>query len=105
MTPRTPKKVAEKLQKSLSWVYAHAEELGGVRIGGSWFFTEEGLEVAFQIKRQEGLARTSTNSGKAVSGRFSHQASGRRLGSKKKTGITTRDPEQDPDRHGLGRFL
>ena len=43
-----PKEIASRLQKSLGWVYAHAGELGASKIGGSYIFTEEGLEDAIQ---------------------------------------------------------
>jgi hypothetical protein len=35
-------------KKSLRWIYDHAPELGGVKIGGSWLFTMEGLNSALQ---------------------------------------------------------
>jgi hypothetical protein len=45
------KEVAKRLDKSLGWVYLNAMALGGTKIGGSWIFTEEGLENA--LLRQE----------------------------------------------------
>ena len=44
----TPEAVAVRFDKSVKWVYKHAPELGGSKIGGSWFFTEGGLSDALQ---------------------------------------------------------
>jgi hypothetical protein len=44
----TPEMVATRFRKSVKWVYNHAKELGGSKIGGSWFFTERGLSSAIQ---------------------------------------------------------
>lgn len=46
----TPKEIADLLGKSTSWVYDNASKLGGVKIGGSWIFTEEGLKAVLQAK-------------------------------------------------------
>lgn len=40
--------ITDRLRVSRAWVYAHADQLGGVRIGGKVFFTEEGLANALQ---------------------------------------------------------
>jgi hypothetical protein len=48
----TPKDIAQRLKKSERWVYTHADELGGAKIGGSWFFTEGRIEDALQRKRK-----------------------------------------------------
>jgi hypothetical protein len=48
MTILQPTEIAKRLAKSKRWLYDHALELGAVRIGSSWFFTEGGLEDAFQ---------------------------------------------------------
>jgi len=48
----SPSEVSKLLHKSLRWVYHHAPELGASRIGGSWIFTEEGLNDALQRARQ-----------------------------------------------------
>jgi hypothetical protein len=44
----TPEVVAVRFDKSVKWVYKYAPELGGSKIGGSWFFTEGGLSDALQ---------------------------------------------------------
>lgn len=48
MTVISPTEVAIILKKSLSWVYAHASELGASRIGGSLIYTMEGIVHAFE---------------------------------------------------------
>lgn len=50
ITVRTAEEIAAKVKRSLKWTYAHARALGAVRIGGSWLFTEEGLEAALLRK-------------------------------------------------------
>ena len=49
------KEVASILKKAPKWVYNHADKLGGRKIGGSLFFTMEG--VCNAIQRQGRLAR------------------------------------------------
>lgn len=51
--------VSETLKKSEKWVYSHAVDLGGSRIGRSWFFTQMGVQHA--IERGKDLARDSQN--------------------------------------------
>ena len=46
------KEISIHMKKSLKFVYANASELGGIKIGGSWIFTQEGLENALQRRRQ-----------------------------------------------------
>jgi hypothetical protein len=53
----TPADMAARLNKSLRWVYGHAHELGGARIGGSWIFTEEGLANAIKGGREVACSR------------------------------------------------
>lgn len=50
----TPEEVAEFLQKSVSWVYKHRQELGGRKLGGAVFFPskEDLYEYIFNSKRQ-----------------------------------------------------
>lgn len=48
MTPPValdPRDVAKRLRVSRAWVYAHYDELGGVKIGRRVFFTQEGLSL------------------------------------------------------------
>jgi len=45
------KSVAEFFGKSVSWIYAHKEEIGAVKIGGSWFFPSK-EEIYERLFRQ-----------------------------------------------------
>lgn len=46
------KQVAHTVGKSLRWVYAHAHQLGGLKVGGSWIFTRANLERALSLQGQ-----------------------------------------------------
>ena len=48
----TAKELSILMTKSLKFIYTNATELGGIKIGGSWVFTREGLENAIQRKGQ-----------------------------------------------------
>jgi hypothetical protein len=52
-----PKDVAQQLHKSLQWVYRNAKVLGAARIEGSWIFTEESLEAAIALKREQPIRK------------------------------------------------
>ncbi|MCA1962234.1 MAG: hypothetical protein LDL33_15760 [Desulfomonile sp.] len=105
MTIIKPAEVAKRLDRSVRWVYAHAAELGGVRIGKAVFFTTEGLENAFQKQIAEGLARPSQVGRQGLPGRFRNTGRGRRMGGKKTPGTGAGDACPEPDRHGLARIL
>ena len=49
----TPKEVSKLLKKSVRWVYANGDALGGAKIGGSWIFTEENLYHAMQTNGRQ----------------------------------------------------
>lgn len=100
-----PRTVASKLGKSLKWVYEHGAELGGRRIGGSWFFTEEGLEYAILGQIEKDVARTSQVARANAPRRLPHKERSRGLGSRKKKSASQGRGEYDADRHGLGKFL
>jgi hypothetical protein len=74
-----------KGKKSLRWIYDHAEELGGKKIGGSWIFTEEGLRDALQGKRQ--VESQSVLPGQAAHQAVQNQERGSGLGKQKAKGI------------------
>ena len=57
MTLIKPAEIAKILDRSLRWVYNNAYELGGIRIGGSWFFTKERFGSALSGQNQEWMAR------------------------------------------------
>ena len=44
----SPKQVAEMLAVSVRWVYSNARLLGGSKVGGKLFFTQDGVNHALQ---------------------------------------------------------
>jgi hypothetical protein len=95
----TPEAVAVRFDKSVKWVYKHAPELGGSKIGGSWFFTEGGLSDALQRGQQ--LARGRNHKPKKSGAESLSIETGRRQvgkGRKKKT-------DESENRHGLAGAL
>lgn len=46
--------MAQRFGMSARWVYDHAYELGGFKVGGTLFFTEKGLSDA--IQRRQAMA-------------------------------------------------
>jgi len=96
------KDISKKLNKSLRWCYEHAQELGAARIGGSWIFTEEGLQDALQ--RGQELARSSSLSGKAAPNIKVYETRSHRMGIRKTEGIE-RERKEAAARHGLDDLL
>jgi hypothetical protein len=102
MTVLNIKDISKKLNKSLRWCYEHAQELGAARIGGSWIFTEEGLHNAIQTGQE--LARSSSISGKAVSGIKAYETRSSGMGKRQAQGAE-REREEAAARHGLDDLL
>jgi len=100
-----PEHIAIKLGKSKRWVYSHALDLGGKKIGGSWFFTEEGFENAILGNDEENVAWTGQVPRSKFSSRLPHKTGSYRLGSKKTKRTTDVGTEDDTDRHGLAKFF
>jgi hypothetical protein len=94
----TPKEVSKLLKKSVRWVYANADALGGVKIGGSLIFTEENLYHALQRKKQ--MASGGDDPRQAVHSSVADKKSGGKLG----TG-QTRAVIEAARRHNLTEFL
>jgi len=97
-----PKVIASRLGKSLRWIYDHAGELGAVKIGRLWVFTEEGLKDALQRRETGSMERSGQTTRAKVLPRLSDKARGRSLGS--------RETERaggggEADRHGLRDIL
>jgi len=84
MTVLDPKDVSKILGKSLNWVYSNAKELGASRIGGSLFFTKEGIEDA--IQRGKAVAGNGNGRWKTQDKGISYQGRGKGLGRKAKKG-------------------
>jgi hypothetical protein len=94
--------ISISLDKSVKWVYKHAEDLGGVKIGGSWFFTEEGLRDALQ--RRSKVARKGHDQRKTLHLLKGDQRRSKRMGGRpKEGGIEGR--AKAATRHGLDEFL
>ncbi|UCF82166.1 MAG: helix-turn-helix domain-containing protein [Desulfobacteraceae bacterium] len=81
-----PKNVAERLGKSVRWVYSYAGELGAARIGGSWIFTEEGLQDAIQRKRGN-MAEQGLFSGQTIHQTVQNQKRSPEMGKRKTQGV------------------
>jgi hypothetical protein len=47
-----PQDIARTLNKSAAWVYRYAQELGGVKISGSWIFTKERFYSALSSQQE-----------------------------------------------------
>ena len=60
----TPQEVADIFKKSNKWVYKYAADLNGSYIGGSLFFTQEGINDA--IQRGQEVARGRNGRGEAI---------------------------------------
>jgi|SRR5208283_4286008 len=105
MTILQPEEIAVRLKKSKRWVYDHGAALGGRKIGGSWFFTEEGLEHAILGQIEKTVARAGQMEWSATSVRLRHQERSRGLGIGKAKGAAQGVRENDADRHGLGDFV
>ena len=98
----TAKKVGRRLRKSDSWVYDHAPDLGGVKIGGSWVFTEEGLSDALQ---RAGEVARQRHGGQAAKQQAVHQK-----GRSKEVGARRKKEAEkfwntNPAEHGIEHFL
>lgn len=88
---------------SARWVYDHYTELGGFKIGGTIFFTEEGLIDA--IQRGQAVARNSKiQRKKAPNQTVSNKVSRLRVGTKEKEG-SEESREGLAERAGLTEFL
>ena len=76
----TPQEISKLLKKSVRWVYANGDAIGGVKIGGSWIFTEGGLKDAIQTKRRQ---MESDGNGQQGALKFvtRHEKTSRRVGS------------------------
>src|SRR5271157_1740184 len=96
-----PIEIAQKLGKSISWVYRHAGELGAARIGGSSIFTEEALNNAIQTGQQ--VARNRNGEWPEGIKTSRDQSSSRTMGNRKRK--RTQVFDTDPGRHGLAHLL
>ena len=102
MTVIIPRDISKRLKKSLRWVYAHALELGAVRIGGSVIFTEEALENALQ--RGESAQGSCYVERRKASAVMPDKERGRRMGGSEEEGAQG-ERKAAAARHGLADLL
>jgi hypothetical protein len=97
----TPEEVAAFCQKSTSWVYAHWEALGGVKLGGSLLFpTKEDLYELLFNKRQ-GMALRLHAERKTIHGDVVQNKKGGKKSRSRKAERVEQAGGEDPNRHGL----
>ena len=105
-----PEDVALFLRKSVSWVYKHWRELGGVKIGGSVIFPGEETLHELLFCRKEGVEVRLHQEGAAVHRPVDENKNRGQAGRIKKKGgdkesktrpDTTKRFSDDRDRHGL----
>lgn len=96
------KDVAKFFGKSLTWVYEHHKKLGGVRLGGSFFFPSERriYERLFGKKDGEVLLRLPAQKEKVPFRRLPNKKSSPGFGSSSKRRVET-IVGHVRDRHGL----
>lgn len=96
------KDVAEYLGKSVDWVYDHAEEIGGVKRGGSWFFPCKDDIYDYLFKDRKGIPVRFHGKGQAPHQGLVQDETGRPKGRSKKKGGSRKATENgSPGRHGL----
>lgn len=100
----TLKEIAEIFGKSERWTYNHAAELGGVKIGGSWFFTKEGLDAVLREKAQKIQGSRQVQNG-TVHSNLPDKARGRGMGNRKKKRAQRESRKEHAKRHSLDGFL
>lgn len=102
----SPEDIARFLRKSVSWVYKHWNELGGVKVGGSIFFPDKETLNEFIFSKWKRVEvrlhpEEATVHGPVVSNQKRSQTCG---GSKKGGNLKSQSgPEENnnPNRHAL----
>jgi len=84
---------------SKEWVYNNVRELGGFRIGRSWFFTQEGVQDA--IQRGQEMAGCGNSQRQKNNTLVRYKKSSGSMGDRR-TGGTV---EREKARHGLINFV
>ena len=102
----TPEETAKYLKKSVSWVYKHAEELGGRKLGGSLFFPAEEDLYEFIFCKRKGVEVRLHPERKTVHKDLVQNQKGGQAGRSQAKGGNTKpgtydDHRPDPNRHGL----
>jgi hypothetical protein len=97
-----PKDISTILGMSIRWVYEHAKELGGFKLGGQLFFDQEGIENA--IQRGKEMAGKGYFPGRSLHLNPADKKRSQRLGNRKDKRAEA-GREEEAARHGLARFL
>jgi hypothetical protein len=94
--------VRKFLPASRKWIYAHGIELGGVKIGGKWFFTEQGVRDALQRRNEMASSNQAGRGSDSTEARLPAQKRRGRLGKANPTGVERRALAE---RAGFGDFV
>ena len=98
----TAKDVASLIGKSISWVYEHAEALGGVKVGGTWLFPSEEMIHDCLFRKRQGLeVRLPAKQEKIHGNLVRNKKRSQESRSKKKTRTKESSDRGDTNRHGL----
>lgn len=98
----SPSEISAQINKSIRWVYSHAYDLGGAKIGGSWIFTKEGFENAIQTKQK--VAGSGNFQRAEIPNIVQHKKGGNCLGKRETKGIEA-ERREAAKRHGLDDLL
>ena len=97
----TPDEVAAFCQKSTSWVYAHWEELGGVKLGGSLLFPNKEDLYELLFNKRQGMALRFHAKRKTTHGNVVQDKKGGKKSRSKKKGRVEQAGGEDLNRHGI----
>ena len=100
----TPKEVSDYLNKSLSFVYRHAKELNGAKMGHTIFFTREGVDDAILSKIKGSMDRNCQCREKDDDQGVSDKVSGNRMGGRGKEELRETGRWECFNRVGLAEF-
>ena len=97
----TPEEVAAFCQKSTSWVYAHWEALGGVKLGGSLLFPSKEDLYELLFHKRQGLASRLHAKRETIHGDVVQNKKGGKKSRRGKTEGVEQTGGDDPNRHGI----
>jgi hypothetical protein len=102
----SPEDIAQFFRKSVSWVYKHWRELGGVKIGGSIFFPNKETLNEYIFGKWKGVeVRLHPEEAEVYGPVVSNQKRSQTSGGKKKGGNIKSQPgyegNNNPNRHNL----
>jgi hypothetical protein len=97
----TPDEVAAFCQKSTSWVYAHWEALGGVKLGGSLLFPNKEDLYELLFNKRQGMAVRLYAKRETTHGNVVQNKKGGKKSRSTKKGRVEQTGGEDPNRHGI----